>query len=127
MTDDAAMFRVLTGIGPTTEAELHEAGVRTWSSLAAVVTALLRVKGVASDPLRTCGTRPGAGRRRPPGLRRPAPPPRPRTSDGGDQPALARTTGAVGRAADEANAGTYEHHLILDAGRLVGGRRIRWT
>lgn len=65
MTDDAAMFRVLTGIGPTTEAELHEAGVRTWSSLAAVVTALLRVKGVASDPLRTCGTRPSRAPARP--------------------------------------------------------------
>lgn len=49
---DAANFREINGIGPAFEAELHEAGVRTWSSLAAVLGALGHVKGIASDGLR---------------------------------------------------------------------------
>lgn len=52
MTDDPATFREISGVGPATEAELHEAGVRTWSSLATVLGALARVKGLAGDALR---------------------------------------------------------------------------
>lgn len=52
MNEALADFRELDGIGPAIEARLHEAGVYTWAALSDVLTALVRVRGVASDALR---------------------------------------------------------------------------
>jgi hypothetical protein len=40
-----ASFRDLKGIGPATEARLHEAGIYSWEALAAAATALAAVRG----------------------------------------------------------------------------------
>lgn len=136
MTDDPANFRELNGVGPTTEAELQEAGVRTWSSLAKVLSALLRVKGVAGDTLR--------------GLRDEA---RQRVSeadvasdtrmadrnddrDASDETASRQAEARPAAAEDatrepspEATDGAREHALSLHAGGLIGGhgRRVDLT
>ncbi len=52
MSDVLASFRELKGIGPATEAKLHEAGVYTWTALSDVVTALGNVRGSNGDTLR---------------------------------------------------------------------------
>lgn len=52
MSDVLASFRELKGIGPATEAKLHEAGVYTWAALSDVVTALGNVRGSNGDTLR---------------------------------------------------------------------------
>lgn len=52
MSDMLANFRELEGIGPATEARLHVAGLYTWTALSEILTALLRVRGVAGDKLR---------------------------------------------------------------------------
>jgi hypothetical protein len=52
MSDVLASFRELKGIGPATEAKLHEAGVYTWAALAEVVTALGNVRSSNGDTLR---------------------------------------------------------------------------
>ena len=52
MSDVLASFRELKGIGPATEAKLHEAGVYTWAALAEVETALGSVRGSNGDTLR---------------------------------------------------------------------------
>ena len=51
MGDSLASFRDLKGIGPATEARLHEAGIYTWEALAAAATALAAVRG-EGDTLR---------------------------------------------------------------------------
>lgn len=127
MSDESAGFRALTGIGPATERELHDAGVRTWASLVAVLDALANVRGVATDALRamrhharelasevvaTSDAVPGAAVA---------------------EAAQAMATGAadhgatVGTAtsddgAMQAGDVTAHHHLVLDAGMVVGGR-----
>jgi hypothetical protein len=45
MSDSLASFRDLKGIGPATEARLHEAGVYTWEALGAAASALAAVRG----------------------------------------------------------------------------------
>jgi hypothetical protein len=51
MSESLASFRDLKGIGPATEARLHEAGVYTWEALGAVASALAAVRG-GRDTLR---------------------------------------------------------------------------
>jgi len=45
MSESLASFRDLKGIGPATEARLHEAGVYTWEALGAAAAALAAVRG----------------------------------------------------------------------------------
>jgi hypothetical protein len=45
MDGSSARFRDLKGIGPATEARLHEAGIHTWDALAVAATALAAVRG----------------------------------------------------------------------------------
>ena len=45
MGDSLARFRDLKGIGPATEARLHETGIYTWEALAVAATALAAVRG----------------------------------------------------------------------------------
>lgn len=45
MSESLASFRDLKGIGPATEARLHEAGVYTWEALGAAALALAAVRG----------------------------------------------------------------------------------
>jgi hypothetical protein len=122
MSDELANFRELPGIGPATEAELHEAGVRTWSSLAAVLGALGHVRGVVGDALRA--------------LRQQA---RDRASEAAmvsdAGPAAAVTAVTAGDATDDAgapatvdrntptaDAAGLHHRVLLDAGKVVGGQ-----
>ncbi len=51
MGDSLATFRDLKGIGPATEARLHETGIYTWEALAVAATALAAVRG-EGDTLR---------------------------------------------------------------------------
>jgi len=51
MSEPLASFRDLKGIGPATEAQLHEAGVYTWEALGAAASALAAVRG-EGDTLR---------------------------------------------------------------------------
>lgn len=51
MGDSLASFRDLKGIGPATEARLHETGIYTWEALAVAATALAAVRG-EGDTLR---------------------------------------------------------------------------
>jgi hypothetical protein len=44
MADSLASFRDLKGIGPATEARLHETGIYTWEALAVAATALAAVR-----------------------------------------------------------------------------------
>lgn len=50
MGQSLASFRDLKGIGPATEARLHETGVYTWDALAAAATALASVRGSGATP-----------------------------------------------------------------------------
>jgi hypothetical protein len=50
MGESLASFRDLKGIGPATEARLHETGVYTWDALATVATALASVRGSGDTP-----------------------------------------------------------------------------
>lgn len=50
MGQSLASFRDLKGIGPATEARLHETGVYTWDALATVATALASVRGSGDTP-----------------------------------------------------------------------------
>ena len=52
MSDSLARFRDLRGVGPATEARLHEAGVFTWEALAEVLDALAAVRSSSGDALR---------------------------------------------------------------------------
>jgi hypothetical protein len=52
MSDSLARFRDLRGVGPATEARLHEAGVYTWEALAEVLEALASVRSSSGDTLR---------------------------------------------------------------------------
>jgi predicted flap endonuclease-1-like 5' DNA nuclease len=52
MRDSLARFRDLKGVGPATEARLHEAGVFTWEALAEVLDAIAAVRSGTGDPLR---------------------------------------------------------------------------
>jgi hypothetical protein len=45
MGDTLASFRELKGIGPATEARLHETGIYTWDALATAAAALAAVRG----------------------------------------------------------------------------------
>jgi hypothetical protein len=119
MSDELANFRELPGIGPTTEAQLHEAGVRTWSSLAAVLGALGHVRGVVGDAFRA--------------LRQQA---RDRASEAATVsdagPAAAVTAGdatddagapaTVDRNTPTADGAGLHHRVLLDAGKVVGGQ-----
>lgn len=125
MSDDLARFRELHGIGPTTEAELHQAGIRTWDDIASVTTALMRARGVATTAVRAI---------------------RDQARDRASKAALASDAGAPDRAGDadeRMSAGgdgdhasrtpptaavrTHElsavrQHLTVDAGKRLGGR-----
>jgi hypothetical protein len=48
MSEVLATFRELKGIGPATEARLHEAGVLSWAALADVLAVLYQVQGRGS-------------------------------------------------------------------------------
>lgn len=50
MGDSFASFRDLKGIGPATEARLHETGIYTWEALAVAATALASVRGEGDTP-----------------------------------------------------------------------------
>ena len=50
MGSSFARFRDLSGIGPTTEARLHAAGIHTWDALAVAATALAGVRGEGGTP-----------------------------------------------------------------------------
>jgi hypothetical protein len=52
MSESLASFRDLKGVGPATEAKLHEAGVYTWEALSEVVEALAGVRSGTGDTLR---------------------------------------------------------------------------
>lgn len=52
MSDTLANFRELNGIGPATEAKLHEAGVYTWAAMSEVLHALIRVRGMTAGKLK---------------------------------------------------------------------------
>ncbi|HEU4396248.1 MAG TPA: hypothetical protein VFU54_00255 [Actinomycetota bacterium] len=52
MSNSLAHFRDLKGVGPATEARLHEAGVYTWEALSEVVEALASVRSGTGDTLR---------------------------------------------------------------------------
>lgn len=52
MGEVPAGFRELRGVGPATEARLHDAGVYTWEALHEVVDALAAVRAGTGDPLR---------------------------------------------------------------------------
>lgn len=78
MSQTLASFRDLKGIGPATEARLHESGIYTWEALAVAATALASVRGegetlrdVASGVAARCVEAGGeaAGPRRPDGER----------------------------------------------------------
>jgi hypothetical protein len=123
MRDELANFRELHGIGPATEGELHEAGVRTWASLVAVLDALGRVRGVAGDALHA--------------LRQQA---RDRASEAATASDAGRVAdgarsdaGHVDRGGTDASAPVVQgpdpddgpvtnHRVTLDAGKVVGGR-----
>lgn len=49
MSDSLASFRELKGVGPATEARLHEAGVFTWEALSQVAAALGSVRGATGE------------------------------------------------------------------------------
>jgi hypothetical protein len=55
MADSLASFRDLKGIGPATEARLHENGIYTWEALAAAATALAAVGGKGDTPRDVAG------------------------------------------------------------------------
>ncbi|HEU0285407.1 MAG TPA: hypothetical protein VFR22_00095 [Nocardioidaceae bacterium] len=50
MGESLASFRDLKGIGPATEARLHETGVYTWDALSTVATALASVRSSGDTP-----------------------------------------------------------------------------
>jgi hypothetical protein len=52
MSDSLARFRDLRGVGPATEARLHEAGVFTWEALSEVLDAIAAVRSSSGDTLR---------------------------------------------------------------------------
>jgi len=52
MSDTLANFRELNGIGPATEAKLHEAGVYTWAAMSEVLHALIKVRGMTAGKLK---------------------------------------------------------------------------
>jgi predicted flap endonuclease-1-like 5' DNA nuclease len=52
MSDTLANFRELNGIGPATEAKLHEAGVHTWAAMSEVLHALIKVRGMTAGKLK---------------------------------------------------------------------------
>jgi hypothetical protein len=52
MSESLAHFRDLKGVGPATEAKLHEAGVYTWEALSEVVEALASVRSGTGETLR---------------------------------------------------------------------------
>jgi hypothetical protein len=71
MSESLASFRELKGIGPATEARLHEAGVFTWEALSEVVEILSRLGTGTGETLRELAgqiedRRSGAGGARPP-------------------------------------------------------------
>jgi predicted flap endonuclease-1-like 5' DNA nuclease len=73
MSDSLASFRELKGVGPATEARLHEAGVFTWEALSQVAAALGSVRGATGESLHDLSGRiaehaavAGAGGPRPP-------------------------------------------------------------
>lgn len=47
-----APFHELQGIGPATEAKLHQSGLQTWAALAETLDAIARVKGIDAAKLR---------------------------------------------------------------------------
>jgi len=52
MSNSLASFRELKGVGPATEARLHEAGVFTWEALSEVLEAIAAVRSSTGDTLR---------------------------------------------------------------------------
>jgi hypothetical protein len=50
MAESLASFRDLKGIGPATEARLHETGIYTWEALATAATALASVRDNGDTP-----------------------------------------------------------------------------
>jgi hypothetical protein len=112
MTSEPASFRELKGIGPATEARLHEAGVTSWEALAAVVDALAANRAFSGDTLKdlagALADRVEVGGRPAPHPTAPVPQPVPDPDPIPDPvPARARSDFA----------------LMLDAGRALGGAR----
>lgn len=119
MSDDYANFRELKGIGPATEAELHDAGVRTWASLAAVLTALIHVRGVATDTLRALRDQASEADRASDAA--PAADDKDGHEPAGDTPDDADPP-IHGDMPPPDRAPALEHHLMLEAGKALGGR-----
>ena len=118
MSDDYANFRELKGIGPATEAELHDAGVRTWASLAAVLTALIHVRGVATDTLRALRDQASEADRASDAA--PAADDKNGHEPAGDTPDDADPP-IHGDMPPHGRAPALEHHLMLEAGKALGG------
>jgi predicted RecB family nuclease len=89
-----ASFRELKGIGPATEAKLHEAGVYTWAALAEVETALGNVRGSNGDTLRDLSAQ------------------------------IADRASAAGRHGPPLpSTWSRDHVVAFDVGNVIGGRR----
>lgn len=73
MGESLASFRDLKGIGPATEARLHETGIYTWEALAAAAAALASVRG-HGDTLREIASAVAARRTEADGDDNPRPP-----------------------------------------------------
>lgn len=123
MSDNDARFRTLKRIGPAIEAELHDAGVRTWASLAAVLTALIRVRGVATDALRALRDQASEADRASDAA--PAADERDGHEPDRDAPAGGMSDDAPpvpDTSPPQGGTEALEHHLVLDAGKALGGR-----
>lgn len=99
MSDNPAPFRELHGVGPATEARLHAAGVDTWEALSEILTALSRVRGVATDTLRAM------------------------TEQATDLASEAQPASDAGPSGADVDEAATAHHTTLDAGRTIGGRQ----
>jgi hypothetical protein len=133
MTSEPASFRELKGIGPATEARLHEAGVTAWEALSAVVDALAATRAFSGDTRKDLagaladrvevGGRPAPHPTASDPVPEPAPDPIPEPAPVPEPaPARARSDFAVMLDAGRALGGARRTvELTVDAGRAPGG------
>lgn len=128
MSEVLARFQDLKGIGPATEARLHEAGIRTWEALATAASALAAVGGSAKEVAGLVAARRAeaeaaeteaaqAERRAAPGPAAPAP--RAQHALPGGEPATVVEPEPAGLPA--AVSPSRDHLVVLDAGKAIGG------
>lgn len=60
MAESLASFRELQGVGPATEARLHQAGIHSWRALSDVLAALGGMRSRGREPLRALAERAAA-------------------------------------------------------------------